>query len=111
MRFREISGALSRFYLDVLLGSRAFQAHCAEPTLWAAQAGQLGQWADAGLRQQVCWCAGAVQLALTLALVIGLVYRQTAMAQNPADLVTRKLTGWQWPVSASGVVRRAENSR
>ena len=41
LRSREMTGALSRFYFDALRGVRAIQAHCAERTLRAAQAGQL----------------------------------------------------------------------
>jgi ABC-type bacteriocin/lantibiotic exporter with double-glycine peptidase domain len=101
LRFREISGALSRFYLDALLGVRAIQAHGAERTLRGAQAGQLRQWAEAGLRQQ--WMlvrAEAVQLTATLALVVALIYRQTAVAQSPTGLLL--LIYWALSIPAIG---------
>jgi ATP-binding cassette subfamily B protein len=101
LRFREISGGLSRFYLDALLGSRAIQAHSAERALRGAHAGQLGQWAEAGLRQQALLVrAGTVQLALTMALVIGVVYRHTAMVQNPAGLLL--LIYWLLSIPSTG---------
>ncbi|HMC61528.1 MAG TPA: ATP-binding cassette domain-containing protein [Candidatus Solibacter sp.] len=101
LRFREIGGALSRFYLDALMGSRAIQAHGAERALRAAQAGQLAQWAEAGLRQQALLVrAGAVQMALTMTLGIGLVYRQTAAAQNPAGLLL--LIYWLLSIPSTG---------
>jgi ATP-binding cassette subfamily B protein len=88
LRFREISAALSRFYLDSLLGSRAIQAHGAEGTLRAAQARQLEQWAHAGLRQQSLFArADAVQMGLTLALVVGLIVEQAVAVTNPAGLL------------------------
>lgn len=101
LRFREIGGSLSRFYLDALLGVRAIQAHCAERTLRAVQAGQLGQWAEAGLRQQALLVrAEAAQMTLTLGLVIGLVYFQTARAQDPAGLLL--LIYWALSIPAIG---------
>ena len=88
LRYREISASLGSFYLDSLLGSRAIQAHFAHRTLRAAQASQLGQWADAGLRQQAQFVrAHAVQTAMTFTFIIALVYRQTAIAQSPAGIL------------------------
>jgi len=88
LRFREISASLSRFYLDSLIGSRAIQAHCAERTLRAAQAHQLRQWADAGLRQQALIArADAVQMGLTFVMVVGLVYGQIRRMESPAGLL------------------------
>src|SRR5439155_699559 len=52
LRFREYSGALSRFYLDALLGIVPVRTHGAGPALRAAQTVQLEQWAAAGLRMQ-----------------------------------------------------------
>jgi len=93
LRFRELSAALSQFYLDALAGSRAIQAHSAQRTLQGAQADLLGQWAQAGLQRQALLArADAVQMGLTLALVVGLVYRATAFEENPAGLLL--LTYW-----------------
>jgi ATP-binding cassette subfamily B protein len=88
LRFREISSSLSRFYLDALLGVRPIQAHCAGNALRTEQSRQLAQWADAGLRQQALLVgAEAAQMAVTLGLVIGLVYAEAARAQNPGLLL------------------------
>jgi ABC-type bacteriocin/lantibiotic exporter with double-glycine peptidase domain len=88
LRVREMGSALSRFYLDALLGSRAIQAHCAERTLRAAQAPQLEQWADAGLRQQALLArAETAQLALSLAPVVWLIYQQTSVPHGSAGLL------------------------
>ena len=101
LRFREITGALSRFYLDALVGVRAIQAHCAGRTLRAAQAGQLAQWADAGLRQQALLVrAEAAQLALSLGIAAALVYMQAGRAQNPAALLL--LVYWALAIPAAG---------
>jgi ATP-binding cassette subfamily B protein len=101
LRFREISGALSRFYLDALLGLRAIQAHCAERTLRSAQCGQLERWADAGLRQQALLVrAEAAQMVVTFALVVGLVYQQAARAPDPAGLLL--LIYWALSIPANG---------
>jgi len=101
LRVREIGGALSRFYLDALLGLRAIQAHCADRTLRAAQCGQLERWAEAGLRQQALLVrAEALQMAVTLALVAGLVWRQTTNTQDPAGLLL--LVYWALSIPAIG---------
>jgi len=102
LRGREIGGALSRFYLDALMGLRAIQAHAAERTLRAAQCGQLERWAAAGLRQQALVVrAESVQIALTLALVIGLIYRQTAHVHDPAGLLL--LVYWALSIPSIGM--------
>jgi ABC-type bacteriocin/lantibiotic exporter with double-glycine peptidase domain len=100
LRYREIGASLGCFYLDSLLGSRAIQAHCAHRTLRAAQASQLGQWADAGLRQQALFVrARAVQTAMTFTFIIALVYRQTA-TQSPAGVLL--LVYWAISISILG---------
>jgi len=101
LRFREISGALSRFYFDALLGLRAIQAHGADRTLRAGHCGQLERWAEAGLRQQTLLVrAEAMQMVVTLALVIGLVYRQAANMQDPAGLLL--LVYWALSIPSIG---------
>ena len=101
LRCREVGGALSRFYLDAVIGVRAIQAHGADRTLRAAQCGQLERWAEAGLRQQALLVrAEAVQMAVTLALVVGLVYRQTANTQDPAGLLL--LVYWALSIPSMG---------
>ncbi len=88
LRSRELSGSLSRFYLDAFLGSRAIQAHGAERTLRAAHASQLAQWAEAGLRQHALIArAEAAQLALSMACVLWLGYQQAFRTQAAASLL------------------------
>jgi len=88
LRFREFSGALSRFYLDALLGLRPIQAHGAACTLRTLHSEQLGQWAEAGLRlQSVFVRAEVLQMAVTYVPVIALVYREALRTSSPAGLL------------------------
>lgn len=88
LRFRELSGSLSRFYFDALRGVRAIQAHCGQRTIRTAQAMQLGQWARSGLRlQALVVFAEIVQMISTLGLTVLIVARQFAHAGNLADLL------------------------
>ena len=88
LRFREFSGALSRFYLDALLGLRPIQAHGAARTLRTLHSEQLGQWAEAGLRlQSVFVRAEVLQMAVTYVPVIALVYREALRTSSPAGLL------------------------
>jgi ABC-type bacteriocin/lantibiotic exporter with double-glycine peptidase domain len=88
LRFREFSGALSRFYLDALLGLRPIQAHGAARTLRTLHSEQLGQWAEAGLRlQSVFVRAEVLQMVVTYVPVIALVYREALRTSSPAGLL------------------------
>ncbi|MEJ0099613.1 MAG: ATP-binding cassette domain-containing protein, partial [Pseudomonadota bacterium] len=88
LQVRDASAALSRFYLDALLGVRAVQAHAAEQVLRDAQAPQLRQWLAAGLRQQsLVIRAETIQLVVAIGAVITLVWRQMATVQQPASLL------------------------
>lgn len=88
LRHRELSASLGSLYLDSLLGLRAIHAHCAERAIRSVQAGQLEQWAGAGLSQQALFVrVDAVQMAATLACIVALVYRQSMIAQSPAGLL------------------------
>ena len=88
LRFREFSGALSRFYLDALLGLRPIQAHGAARTLRTLHSEQLGLWAEAGLRlQSVFVRAEVLQMAVTYVPVIALVYREALRTSSPAGLL------------------------
>ncbi len=101
LRFREIGGSLSRFFLDALLGVRPIRAHGAQRALRAAQADQLGQWAEAGLRQQALLVrTETVQMALTLGLVAWIVLKHAARAQDPAGLLL--LIYWALSIPALG---------
>ncbi len=88
LRFREFSGALSRFYLDALLGSRPIQAHGAATTLRTLHSRQLGQWAEAGLRLQALFVrAEVLQMAVTFVPVIALVWHAAMHTSSPAGLL------------------------
>jgi ATP-binding cassette subfamily B protein len=88
LRFREMSAALGAFFLDALLGCRAIRAHCAERTMGAAQGLQLRHWAAAGLHRQALFVrAEFLQMAITFACTVALVFRQTSAAHNPAGLL------------------------
>lgn len=88
LRFREFSGALSRFYLDALLGQRPIQAHGASKTLRNLNSTQLGQWADAGLKLQALFVrAEILQSAITIVPVVALVYREALRTSTPAGLL------------------------
>ncbi len=88
LRFREFSGALSRFYLDALLGLRPIQAHGAARTLRTLHSEQLGQWANAGLQLQSIFVrAEVLQMAVTYLPVIALVYREALRTSSPAGLL------------------------
>lgn len=52
LRVRTHSGALSRFYLDALLGIVAIRAHGAERSVRREHEGLLAEWVRAGLRMQ-----------------------------------------------------------
>jgi ATP-binding cassette subfamily B protein len=88
LRFREFSGALSRFYLDALLGQRPIRAHGASRTLRTLHAEQLRQWAAAGLKLQALFVqVELLQMAMTFAPIIMLVYREALRAPSPAGLL------------------------
>jgi ATP-binding cassette subfamily B protein len=101
LRSREMTGALSRFYFDALRGVRAIQAHCAERTLRAAQAGQLEEWAKASFRHQNLFVrAETLQMVSTVSLTVLMVYQQAARTDNMADLLL--LVYWALSISFTG---------
>src|SRR6266550_1795533 len=101
LRSREMTGALSRFYFDALRGVRAIQAHCAERTLRAAQAGQLEEWAKASFRHQNLFArAEILQMVSTFGLTVLMVYQQAARTGNMADLLL--LIYWALSISFTG---------
>jgi ABC-type bacteriocin/lantibiotic exporter with double-glycine peptidase domain len=101
MRVREHTGALSRFYLDALLGLTAIQAHAAERTLRGAQAHYLKFWADAGLRQQgLLVRAEAVQSLVVYSFLFWLVFTQANASSEPAGLLL--LVYWALSIPALG---------
>src|SRR6266566_3604219 len=101
LRSREMTGALSRFYFDALRGVRAIQAHSAERTLRAAQAGQLEEWAKASFRHQNLFVrAEILQMVSTFGLTVLIVYQQAARTGNMADLLL--LVYWALSISFTG---------
>jgi ATP-binding cassette subfamily B protein len=101
LRSREMTGALSRFYFDALRGVRAIQAHCAERTLRAAQAGQLEEWAKASFRHQNLFVrAEILQMVSNFGLTVLIVYQQAARTGNMADLLL--LVYWALSISFTG---------
>ncbi|MEO7033251.1 MAG: ATP-binding cassette domain-containing protein [Polyangiaceae bacterium] len=101
LRFREVAGSLSRFQLDALLGARAIKAHAAARALRTAHGERLEAWAAAGLRQQFLFAGiDSLQLALTLAPVLWLVYRQVQLLANPSGLLL--LVYWACSIPALG---------
>lgn len=88
-RFREYGGALTRFYLDALLGIVPVRAHGAAPAMRYAQSMQLANWTRAGLRSQnTAVFISVLQFALIQALCGFLVWRAMSgtLAANPAAL-------------------------
>jgi ABC-type bacteriocin/lantibiotic exporter with double-glycine peptidase domain len=101
LRFCEIGSALNRFSLDALLGSRAIQAHGAERTIQAVHAAQLGQWADAGLRQQGLFVrVEALQMTLMVAPVVWLVWKHVVPGHTSAGLLL--LVYWALSIPSTG---------
>jgi ABC-type bacteriocin/lantibiotic exporter with double-glycine peptidase domain len=101
MRVREITGALSRFYLDALLGLTAIKAHAAERTLRGAQAQQLSNWAAAGLSQlSVLLRAEALQMISVYGMLFWLVFAQASATTEPAGLLL--LVYWALSIPALG---------
>lgn len=101
MRVRELSGALSRFYLDALLGLTAIKAHAAERMLRSAQAHQLKYWAGAGLKQQgMLVRAEALQHVFVFGLLFWLVFTQATTAAEPAGVLL--LVYWALAIPAYG---------
>lgn len=123
-RFREYAGALSRFYLDALLGIVPIRTHGAGPALRITQSSQLESWAGAGLRTQKAAAGfGALQMGLASATAAWLVYRAMSGADaNPAALLLlvywalsipdlgRSLASvaWLWPALRNSLLRLLE---
>ena len=101
LRLRENTAGLSRFYLDSLLGTRPIQAHSAQETLLAAQAPQLTQWAESGLRQHSLFVhAEIAQLTLSLAPLIWLLHSEGVRGHTAGGLLL--LVYWAVSIAAIG---------
>lgn len=75
LRMRSHAGALSRFYLDALLGLVAVRTHGAEPAIRREHEGLLVEWARASLRlQKTLVGAGGAQKIVGFGLVAWLLF-------------------------------------
>jgi ATP-binding cassette subfamily B protein len=88
LRLRSHAGALTRFYLDSLLGLVAVRAHGAARSIRREQESLLHHWAVAGLAyQRAVTVADGVQCAIGLALAAGLVLSGIQHGGEPAGLL------------------------
>jgi len=88
LRAREYGGALSRFYLDALLGIVPVRAHGAGPALQTSQHSQLAHWA--GARLSLAWATvqvTGVQMMLGYRAAAWTILRAMRTADNPAALI------------------------
>ena len=123
LRFREYGGALSRFYLDALLGIVPIRTHGAGPALRRSQSIQLGYWASAGLRMQRSVVAlETLQMALSYGTAAWLVFTAMRGAGNAAAVIllvywalslpemgkAMSAIAWQWPGLRNGLLRLLE---
>ena len=84
LRLRSHSGALTRYYLDALLGLTAIRAHTAALAVQREQRALLGEWARAGLSlQRAVVGTEGLQLAVSLLISAGIVLSR--LGQN-ADI-------------------------
>lgn len=93
LRLRTHTGALSRFYLDALLGLMAIRAHGAERAVRGEHSRLLGEWARAGLGlQRAAVCVEALQLAAGYGLAAWLLFDH--LARRSEDGATLLLAYW-----------------
>lgn len=88
LRVRTHSGALTRFYLDALLGSTAIHAHSAERIVRREQSGLLAEWARAGvhLRRAVVLVEG-LQGWTCIAICIWIVWSRLTAGGDPMSIL------------------------
>ena len=93
LRLRTHTGALSRFYLDALLGLVAIRAHGAEGAVRREHSRLLGKWAHAGLGlQRAVVLVEALQLAAGYGLAAWLLFDH--LARRSEDGATLLLAYW-----------------
>ena len=101
LRQREHNGALTRFYLDALLGLGVIRAHGGQRALRKEQERLLEQWAEAGVRlQRTAVLAEALQLTLAMGLVAVFVWQRLAAGGDIAGLLL--LVYWALSIPALG---------
>ena len=123
LRFREYGGALSRFYMDALLGIVPIRTHGAAPALRASQMVQLTQWAAAGLRTQRSVVAiESLQMTLGYGIAAWMVLAGVRGNGNTAALILLvywalglpeigrviAASAWQWPGLRNSLLRLLE---
>lgn len=123
LRLRSHSGALTRYYLDALLGLTAIRAHAAERAVRREQLGVLREWARAGFAlQRAAVAVEGVQFTLSLAVAIGLVWTRLAhggevggmlllvywVPSLPAMGDEAATAVWQYPLLRSTALRLLE---
>jgi ATP-binding cassette subfamily B protein len=88
LRMRTHHGALTRFYLDSLLGIVPARAHGIESAMRREHEGQLVEWVRAARREHALAVAiGAVQGALVCGFAIALVATRVASTDRPAGVL------------------------
>lgn len=123
LRQREHSGALTRFYLDALLGLSVIRAHGGQRALRREQEKLLEQWAEAGIRlQRAVVRTEALQFIAVTACVIAIVLERVSTSNDIAGLLllvywilSLSTTGqdianalWQYPALRNTTLRIAE---
>ena len=85
LRARTHNGALTRFYLDALLGLTAIRAHGGEASMRSEQEDLLVEWGGARLRLfRTQWLLEGIQMAIGFGLAAWLLFDYAAHARDPA---------------------------
>jgi ABC-type bacteriocin/lantibiotic exporter with double-glycine peptidase domain len=101
LRVRTHMGALSRFYLDSLLGLAPIRTHVADAAVRAEHRSLLGRWAEASLgAQRTVIALSAVQMALGFGLAALLVVLH--VAHHPDSAAVLLLAYWGLNIPAIG---------
>jgi ABC-type bacteriocin/lantibiotic exporter with double-glycine peptidase domain len=101
LRVRTHMGALSRFYLDSLLGLAPIRTHVADAAVRAEHRNLLARWADASFTtQKTVIAVSAVQMALGFGLAAGLVVMH--VAHHPDSAAVLLLAYWGLNIPAIG---------
>lgn len=88
LRLRTQAGALSRFYLDVLLGQTPIRAHGAADSIRNEQEALLVEWMRSGFRYMNAATIGeAVQATVSLGLAAWLLFRQFGNTGNAGEFL------------------------
>jgi ATP-binding cassette subfamily B protein len=123
LRLRTHTGALSRYYLDALLGLVAIRAHGAERAVRRQHTRLLGEWASAGLGlQRAAVFTEALQLGAGYAAAAWLIFSHLARRSEPGAALLLAywalnlpvigqqiaLAAWQYPAFRNVTLRLLE---